>query len=649
MVETSRAPERILHLQLMACFELRLGPRAIELRSKKARALLAYVALMRRGARRESVADLLWETSGAAQTAHSLRQCLWTVRRALEAAGGPDPFHADGDLLRLSPCVEVDVHALERLTTGDDDALLAPGGGPSPGPLLPDLVIGESAFDAWLGVERIRVGRLADEILRRTAAAHRRAGRVDDAIAVTQRRLAIEPACEDAHRELMRLYSDAGRRAEAVRQFEACSDALAHQLDTTPDAETRALRASLSRPEAPAPCGVPFEVARPRERPGIVVLPPKTIHGAPGDEALSAGLLEDITTELSRFRSLAVTARTSAVAVAAEQVDVHQIARRLGVDYALEGSLRRIGSQLRVTMQLITTATGEHVWAERYDQDADSLHRCSDALVRTIVACVAGRVEVDRARLAARLELPALSAYEAILRGKLHQHRYTLDDNAAAIALFEHAVRVEPGLAAARAFLACGWVQRGMMTFDRTCLERARRQVCEALRLDPDELECHRVSAAAALYDGRFADAEHHQQRALSLNPNDERVLAQHGQLMTSLGDPEEGARWVRAAMGANPFHSSRLWHYLARSQLLLDDLDGARHSLAQDRGAGSPVTAYRALCFAAEAREDEARRLGQGLRAAGAPAGSVLLTEPVADREAQARMRRWLEIAGLG
>src|SRR5262249_55299885 len=146
-------------------------------------------------------------------------------------------------------------------------------------------------------------------------------------------------------------------------------------------------------------------VARPivaTDKPSIAVLPFVNMSGDPEQEYFSDGITEDIITELSRFRSLFVIARNSSFAFKGKAAKVQEIAKELGVAYVVEGSVRKTATRIRITAQLIDAANGTHLWAERYDQGLEDIFAVQDEVVRTVVATVAGRVEVAGAQFAKR-------------------------------------------------------------------------------------------------------------------------------------------------------------------------------------------------------------------------------------------------------
>ena len=220
---------------------------------RKSRALLAYLVMQgARGASREHVADLLWDFSDPAKARHSLRQCLVSVRRTL-GDRSPGPIAAiDHNLLAArASAFDVDVHRFEALSHSASLADLAAAADLYRAPFLADFDAGAEPFAAWTRGERERLEGVAAQVLRRLAAASSQAGDLQRAIAAAKRLAALDPLNEDDQHLLMRLLASAGRRVEAMRQFEALKGALRAELGVTPNEASRALARAL-RAEEPA-------------------------------------------------------------------------------------------------------------------------------------------------------------------------------------------------------------------------------------------------------------------------------------------------------------------------------------------------------------------------------------------------------------
>ena len=324
----------------------------------------------------------------------------------------------------------------------------------------------------------------------------------------------------------------------------------------------------------------PKSEARPAERakagagerqakPSIIVLPFTNMSGAAEQEFFADGLTEDILTELSRFRELFVISRNTAFKLKGQAVDVKKVARELGVQYVIEGSVRRAGNRVRVTVQLIDGETDTHLWAERYDRDLEDIFAIQDEITSAIVATLPGRVEAAARGRAERKPPESLAAYECVLEAKLRHHRSKRQENEQAQKLIVRAIELDPKYAHAHAWKACiigqqmvnGWCADAV-----GAREQIERELEIALALDENDSDVQRVLAALRLLQKNHDKAQFHQQRALGLNPNDDLIVVQHGEILTWVGEPESGIPWIQKAMRLNPFHPPRFWNHLGRA-----------------------------------------------------------------------------------
>ena len=333
----------------------------------------------------------------------------------------------------------------------------------------------------------------------------------------------------------------------------------------------RVFRVRLDADPEAAPEGAKdAAVAAPASRkPSIAVLPLANMSGDPEQEFFADGLTEDIITELSRFRDLLVISRNSTFVHKGKAVNVREIAREFGVDYVLEGSVRKARDRVRVTVQLIDAETDQHVWAERYDRELEDIFAIQDEITHAIVATLPGRVEAARHDRAKRKPTESMAAYECVLAAKVRHHRSTREDNAEAQRLLDRALALDPNYAHAHAWKACvlgqtwvyGWCADRDATFDQVAAELE-----VTLGLDDNDSDVHRILAALNLNRNDHDKAAYHQERGLALNPNYDLVVVQQGELLTWLGRPEEGIDWIKKAMRLNPYHPERFWSHLGRA-----------------------------------------------------------------------------------
>ena len=305
------------------------------------------------------------------------------------------------------------------------------------------------------------------------------------------------------------------------------------------------------------------------KKPSIAVLPLVNMSGDPQQEFFADGLTEDIITELSRFHDLLVISRNSTFVYKGKAVKVQDVAREFGVDYVLEGSVRKAGDRIRVTVQLIDAETDRHIWAERYDRQLEDIFAIQDEMTRAIVATLPGRVEAATHDRAKRKPTDNMVAYECVLAAKVLHHRSTRADNAEAQRLLDRAIALDPGYAHAHAWKACvlgqTWLYDWCADRDAT-FQQVAAELETTLTLDDNDSDVHRILAALNLNRDDHDKAAYHQQRALALNPNYDLVVVQQGELLTWLGRPEEGIDWIKKAMRLNPYHPERFWSHLGRA-----------------------------------------------------------------------------------
>jgi adenylate cyclase len=305
-------------------------------------------------------------------------------------------------------------------------------------------------------------------------------------------------------------------------------------------------------------------------KPSIAVLPFVNMSGDAEQEFFADGLTEDIITELSRFRELLVISRNAVFVHKGKPVKAQTIAREFGVDYVVEGSVRKAADRVRVTVQLIDGATETHVWAERYDRKLEDIFAIQDEVTSAIVATLFGRVEAARHDRVQRKRTENMAAYEYVLTGKVMHHWSNREANAEALRLLDRAIEIDPNYGHAHAWKACvtgqAWLHKWCENPD-VSLQLISDELQTALSLDDNDADVHRILAALKLIFNEYDKAIYHQERALSLNPNSDLIVVQQGELLTRLGRPAEGIKWIRRAMRLNPYHPERFWSHLGRAQ----------------------------------------------------------------------------------
>lgn len=325
-------------------------------------------------------------------------------------------------------------------------------------------------------------------------------------------------------------------------------------------------------------------------RPTVAVLPFADMSATADQGHFVDGLTEDILTELSRHHELFVISRTSTFVYKGQSVNIREVAQKLGAQYVVEGSVRRAGDRLRISVQLIDTANDSHVWAEKYDRKIEDIFEIQDEVTGAIVATLPGRVEASQQERVKRKTPGSMEAYELALVAKVLHHRSTAEDNRQARDLIDRAIALDPNYAHARAWRACilgqCWVHSWCENRDALWGE-ITAEVDRALALDENDADVHRLLSAVQISRNDLARARLHQERALALNPNYDLVVVQQGELLTWLGEPEEGVEWIRKAMRLNPHHPERFWSHLGKAHFTArqyhEAIDAFMHLSAPD------------------------------------------------------------------
>jgi adenylate cyclase len=310
------------------------------------------------------------------------------------------------------------------------------------------------------------------------------------------------------------------------------------------------------RPLAPAGVVPSKQALALPSQPSIAVLPFVNLSGDPEQEYFSDGMTEDLTTSLARLSSFFVIARNSAFTYKGKAVKIDQVQRELGVQYVLEGSVRKAENQVRITAQLVDATTGNHLWAERYDRPLQAIFALQDEITQQIVTMLKEEVMMAEFARVRRTPLQNLTAYDAFIRGEDYVRRATKEANAQGRQMFEKAIDVDPNYARAYAALGATYWQEWVLqwTQDPRSLERALELAQKAVLLDDSTPSAHRLLARLHLWKSRqheLAIAE--VERAIALNPNDADSYVLLGNILTFAGRPEESIGFAEKAMRLHP------------------------------------------------------------------------------------------------
>ena len=353
-----------------------------------------------------------------------------------------------------------------------------------------------------------------------------------------------------------------------------------------------------SRPTLPHP-----------EKPSIAVLPLQNLSGDPTQDYFSDGITEDIITELSRFRSLFVVARNASFSLRAKTADVTEAGRRLSVRYVVEGSVRKAGKRVRVTIQLVDTVSGNHLWGERYDRELEDIFVVQDEITRAVVSTLPERLEDAGRDLAKRKQTSNFTAYDLVLLGNERWRRLTWKDLAEALNYFRSAVALDPLYARAHANIAWTHVCSVFLeTAGATSLDEALRHIERALDIDDSDAWSHGVFGQLLFLLKRDDEAEIHLERALALNPNDADVAAVFANILVYWGRWQESLTWIDAAKRLNPLPPNLYHWYHALALYSGREYEQAIRALKEMRSLDRWSHGLLAACYAQISRPDDAR-----------------------------------------
>ena len=397
------------------------------------------------------------------------------------------------------------------------------------------------------------------------------------------------------------------------------------------------------------------------DRPSIAVLSFTNMSGGSEQDYFADGMVEDITTALSKVRWVFVVSRNSAFAYKGRQIDIRQAARELGVRYVLEGSVRKIGVRVRITAQLIDAASGAHVWAERYDRDLADIFAVQDEITEQVVAALEPQLYAAEGIRTNRKPPDSLDAWECVVRALSLMNSRARPDIAAARDLLQKAIALDPGYGQAHSLLSflttlqvhLGWepLEKSLAVASDAAHKallldsedpwarvatgyvlawsrRANEAIIEyekALVLNPNFAIAHWLLALALCYLGRGADAMIHGDQAERLSPRD--LLARGNAGVSNNvraiacfieGRHEEGIGFARKAIIESP-NLAPAYRALIVNCALAGDIAGARAGLQTLKCLVPEISVEWVKHFLHPyMREDDRKRYAEGFRLAG-------------------------------
>ena len=299
------------------------------------------------------------------------------------------------------------------------------------------------------------------------------------------------------------------------------------------------------------------------------MLPFVNIGGDPDQEYLADGMSSDIMTELSKFGYFFVISRNSTFSYKGKTTRVSDVARELGVQYVLEGSVRRLGERIRITTQLIDAIADKHIWAERYDREFKDVFRVQDEITESIVTSVAPEYLSAEMRRTQRQEAPNIEGWDTFIRGFWHYLRFTRGDNEVAQRLLRTAIELDPSRANYHAVLAASYLMEGLYGWSGSREESLRKALeCaeHGLALDDQDAQVIRTPGIIHFFSRNYDAARDYYERAVAANPHEAENHALLGASLGVAGEYELALAKIETAFRLSPrdTHAATWYNYLA-------------------------------------------------------------------------------------
>lgn len=320
-------------------------------------------------------------------------------------------------------------------------------------------------------------------------------------------------------------------------------------------------------------------------KPSIAVLPFANLSNDADQEYFSDGMTNDIITDLSRFRELAVTASTTVFKYKGKTPNIKELGDELNVKYILEGSVQKAGDHVRINAQLIDTASGNHIWAQRFDRQIGDIFELQDEIIETTVRKLAVKVDQTERALAISKSTGSLEAYDYYLQAYHHFYQRTRAGNIEARKLFQKAIELDPNYAAAYVGLAKvrTWaVNYGYTEFPNAALQEALDLAKKAVQLDDSSASAHGELGYIYMRFGEYDLAKSELQKAIDLNPNDWISYRHMGAVLLYAGQPAESLEWYNKVLEFDPYLSAGVYMNIGIAHYLNGDDDQAIHWLKQ-------------------------------------------------------------------
>ncbi len=624
----------ILRIQLLGPFSVRRDGAPVPLpRSRKVRALLAFLALGGASYSRSKLCALLWDVPNDPRG--ELRWCLSKLRALLDdpdrrrvQTTGHGPVSLD-----LSDCLADAVEIEQVVKAGAGQATterLSEVCDLFGGALLEGVEIdGNPEFAGWLIAQRQRHREMNHALVRELVSRLPRSS--EETFRRLEQWLVLAPFELDAHAAMLDALLGSGRVRDAEERVAAAIRAFDQEgLDWSPLRALLAARKSAvgsALVEAPAATAVvevpPNEAANSRRRASVAIMPFSEVAAGPGRRGLGDGLTDDIITRLAKLRILFVIARGTTYALGERGVGAQEAGRILNVEYVVSGSVRAGDRRIFVVVELAETRHATIVWRDELETSTDGTFAALDTIVDRVVAGIAEEIETAECNRAILQPPSSLDAWEAYHRGLWHMYKFNDVDNRQAADLFERALQLDPTFARASAGLSFTHFQNAFLDLTpdrRQQIELALRTARRSVDADDRDPAAHWAMGRALWLGGESSGAFAELERSVELSPNFALGHYTLGFFHCQIGDPRAAITATEYARQLSPFDPLLFAMLCSRAaaHVRLGELQEAAEWAS--KAAGRPnahvqVLAVAAACAALAGRRDDARRVAARIR----------------------------------
>ena len=565
----------ILELHLLGPFRVAVDGETVEERHftrRKPKLLVKLLALQpHHQLHREQVMELLWPGLDAEAASNNLHKSIHAARRALEPtlqAGANSRFiltHGQQVHLHAPEKLWIDVEVFEHaaaaaLKSADAEAYeqaLA---------LYEGDLLTEDLYEDWMTTRRESLRALHYDLLLKLAQFYERERQYQQSIARLKELLACDPANEEVHRALMRLYALTGNRHQALRQYQQCAATMRRELEAELDRETVELHRQIESGHIhPLVSGATpsRSVRAPTAIDSIAILPLANLTADANLEYLSDGITENIINRLAQLPALRVMAWSTVANYKGRESVPSEVGLDLGVSAVLMGRVLELGERLVVKVELIDVADGSQIWGEQYNRRASDIFTLQEEIARDISDKLRLKLTGEEIRRLSERHTENIKAYHAYLRGRYCWNKRTEEGLKKSIEYFRQAIEMEPTYALAYAGLADAYTVLGSFGISALApceaFPRAKEAAARALEIDETLAEAHASLAnSLAYYDWDWAEAHREFARAFELKPGCTTAHHWYGLIyLTSMGRLDEAFAEIKRAHELEPLSLS--------------------------------------------------------------------------------------------